>query len=87
MGCSSGSAAALTAGWFLPDLFSRLITYSGTFVAQQADNAPERTKFPLGAWNYHSSMKLIENSKKKPLRISKRLPVCSHLRESPTRPL
>jgi hypothetical protein len=29
----------------------------------------ERTKFPLGAWDYHSSMKLIENSEKKPLRI------------------
>jgi iron(III)-enterobactin esterase len=69
MGCSSGGAAALTAGWFRPDLFRRLITYSGTFVAQQADNAPERTKFPLGAWDYHSSMKLIENSEKKPLRI------------------
>jgi iron(III)-enterobactin esterase len=69
MGCSSGGAAALTAGWFRPDLFRRLITYSGTFVAQQADNAPERTKFPLGAGDYHSSMKLIENSEKKPLRI------------------
>jgi hypothetical protein len=26
MGCSSGGAAALTAGWFRPDLFRRLIT-------------------------------------------------------------
>jgi enterochelin esterase-like enzyme len=69
MGCSSGGAAALTAGWFRPDLFRRLITYSGTFVAQQADNAPERAKFPLGAWEYHSGMKLIETSEKKPLRI------------------
>ncbi|MEO8270896.1 MAG: enterobactin esterase, partial [Aureliella sp.] len=25
--------------------------------------------YPLGAWEYHSSMKLIENSQKKPLRI------------------
>ncbi|HLY76135.1 MAG TPA: alpha/beta hydrolase-fold protein [Planctomycetota bacterium] len=69
MGCSSGGAAALTAGWFRPDLFRRLITYSGTFVAQQADNAPEKAKFPLGAWEYHSGMKLIESSEKKPLRI------------------
>ncbi len=69
MGCSSGGAAALTCGWFRPDLFRRLITYSGTFVAQQADNAPEKAKFPLGAWEYHSSMKLIETSEKKPLRI------------------
>jgi enterochelin esterase-like enzyme len=69
MGCSSGGAAALTIGWFRPDLFRRLITYSGTFVAQQADNAPEKAKFPLGAWEYHSGMKLIEASPKKPLRI------------------
>ncbi len=69
MGCSSGGAAALAMGWFRPDLFRRLITYSGTFVDQQDDDAPEETKYPLGAWEYHSSMKLIENSEKKPLRI------------------
>jgi len=69
MGCSSGGAAALTAGWFRPDLFRRLITYSGTFVDQQDDDAPEEKQYPLGAWEYHSSMKLIENSEKKPLRI------------------
>lgn len=69
MGCSSGGAAALTMGWFRPDLFRRLITYSGTFVDQQDDDAAEEAKYPLGAWEYHSSMKLIENSKKKPLRI------------------
>lgn len=69
MGCSSGGAAALTMGWFRPDLFRRLITYSGTFVDQQDDDAPEEAKYPLGAWEYHSSMKLIANSEKKPLRI------------------
>ena len=69
MGCSSGGAAALTMGWFRPDLFRRLITYSGTFVDQQDDDAPEEAKYPLGAWEYHSSMKLIETSEKKPLRI------------------
>ncbi len=69
MGCSSGGAAALTMGWFRPDLFRRLITYSGTFVDQQDDDAPEEADYPLGAWEYHSSMKLIENSDKKPLRI------------------
>jgi enterochelin esterase-like enzyme len=69
MGCSSGGAAALTMGWFRPDLFRRLITYSGTFVDQQDDDAPEEAAYPLGAWEYHSSMKLIENSDKKPLRI------------------
>ncbi|MFO0925015.1 MAG: alpha/beta hydrolase-fold protein [Pirellulales bacterium] len=69
MGCSSGGAAALSMGWFRPDLFRRLITYSGTFVDQQDDDAPEEAKYPLGAWEYHSSMKLIQNTDKKPLRI------------------
>ncbi len=69
MGGSSGGAAALTMGWFRPDLFRRLITYSGTFVDQQDDDAAEEAKYPLGAWEYHSGMKLIENSEKKPLRI------------------
>lgn len=69
MGCSSGGAAALTIGWFRPDLFRRLITYSGTFVDQQDDDAPEEAEYPLGAWEYHSGKKLIANSEKKPLRI------------------
>ncbi len=68
-GCSSGGAAALTMGWFRPDLFRRLVTYSGTFVDQQDDDAPEEATYPLGAWEYHSSMKLIESSEAKPLRI------------------
>lgn len=69
MGCSSGGAAALSMAWFRPDLFRRVIAYSGTFVDQQDDDAPEEAKFPLGAWEYHLSMKLIETSPKKPLRI------------------
>jgi len=69
MGCSSGGAAALSMGWFRPDLFRRLITYSGTFVDQQDDDAAEEARYPLGAWEYHSSMKLIQSSDKKPLRI------------------
>jgi enterochelin esterase-like enzyme len=69
MGCSSGGAAALTMGWFRPDLFRRIIAYSGTFVDQQDDDAPEEAKYPYGAWEYHSSMKLIESGEKKPLRI------------------
>ncbi len=69
LGCSSGAAAALTMGWFRPDLFRRLIAYSGTFVAQQDDDAPEQAKYPFGAWEYHSEMKLIQHSEKKPLRI------------------
>ena len=80
MGCSSGGAAAMTMGWFRPDLFRRLIAYSGTFVDQQDDDAAEEAKFPLGAWEYHSGMKLIENSEKKPLRIF------THVSENDLRP-
>ena len=69
MGCSSGGAAALTMGWFRPDLFRRLITYSGTFVDQQDEQAAEEKAYPLGAWEYHSGQKLIERGEKKPLRI------------------
>jgi len=69
MGCSSGGAAALTMAWFRPDLFRRVIAYSGTFVDQQDDDAPEEQKYPYGAWEYHSSLKLIQNGEKKPLRI------------------
>jgi enterochelin esterase-like enzyme len=69
MGCSSGGAAAMTMAWFRPDLFRRVIAYSGTFVDQQDDDAPEEAKFALGAWEYHSSMKLIANSPQKPLRL------------------
>src|SRR5438067_4021588 len=80
MGCSSGGAAALTMGWFRPDLFRRLIAYSGTFVDQQDDDAAEEAKYPLGAWEYHSGMKLIETSEKKPLRIF------THVSENDLRP-
>ena len=69
LGCSSGGAAVLTMGWFRPDLFNRLITYSGTFVDQQDDDAPEEAMFPLGAWDYHSDLELIKNTTPKPLRI------------------
>lgn len=69
IGCSSGGAAALTMAWFRPDLFRRVIAYSGTFVDQQDDDAPEEAKYPLGAWEYHSGLKLIETSELKPLRI------------------
>ena len=80
MGCSSGGAAALTMGWFRPDLFRRVIAYSGTFVAQQDEDSPETAKYPLGAWEYHSGMRLIENSEMKPLRIF------THVSEKDIRP-
>jgi enterochelin esterase family protein len=80
MGCSSGGAAALTMGWFRPDLFRRLAAYSGTFVAQQDEDGPEARQYPFGAWEYHSGMKLIENSERKPLRIF------THVSENDLRP-
>ncbi len=68
-GCSSGAAAAYTMAWFRPDLFRRVITYSGTFVAQQDNGQPEAVAYPLGAWEYHSSKQLIANAAVKPLRV------------------
>ena len=66
MGCSSCGAAALSMGWCRPDLFRRLLACSGTFVDQQDDDdAPEEAAYPLDAWEYHSGLKLIENSEKK----------------------
>jgi len=64
MGGSSGGAAAFTMGWFHPELYHRILTYSGTFVNQQSPLDPE---FPHGAWEYHDH--LIAQSARKPLRI------------------
>jgi enterochelin esterase-like enzyme len=69
MGCSSGGAAALTMGWFRPDLFHRIITYSGTFVAQQNATQVEAKTYPDGAWDYHSDLSLIMNNPRKDLRV------------------
>lgn len=64
MGGSSGGAAAFTMAWFRPDLYRRVLTYSGTYVDQQSPPNPES---PHGAWEYHEH--LIPQSEKKPLRI------------------
>ena len=64
MGGSSGAAAALTMAWYRPDLYRRVLSYSGTFVNQQY---PEDPKTLHGAWEYHDS--LIPKTDKKPLRI------------------
>jgi enterochelin esterase family protein len=63
LGCSSGGAAAFTMAWFRPDLFSRVIAYSATLVAQQDPKAPETAMYPHGAWDYHSDLELIKNDK------------------------
>ncbi|HKD05932.1 MAG TPA: alpha/beta hydrolase-fold protein [Bryobacteraceae bacterium] len=64
MGGSSGGSAALIMAWYHPELYHRVLTYSGTYVNQQWPWNPET---PGGAWDFHR--KLIPNSAKKPIRI------------------
>jgi enterochelin esterase family protein len=64
MGCSSGAAAALSMAWYHPELYHRVMSYSGTFVNQQW---PPSAETPHGAWEYHE--RLIPNAPRKPLRI------------------
>ena len=64
MGCSSGAAAALTMAWYHPELYHRVLSYSGTYVNQQW---PPNAETPHGAWEYHE--RLIPNSAAKPIRI------------------
>ena len=64
MGCSSGASAALSMAWYRPDLYHRVLSYSGTFVNQQW---PPSADTPHGAWEYHE--RLIPQSPRKPLRI------------------
>ena len=64
MGTSSGGAAALTMAWYHPELYHRVITYSGTYVNQQWPFDPET---PGGAWDFHA--KLIPQSAPKPIRL------------------
>jgi enterochelin esterase family protein len=64
MGCSSGGSAALIMAWYHPELYHRVLTYSGTFVNQQW---PHSAETPHGAWGIHES--IIPNSLRKPLRL------------------
>jgi hypothetical protein len=64
MGCSSGGSAALIMAWYRPDLYHRVLTYSGTFVNQQW---PPSAETPGGAWEFHR--RLIPNSPAKPIRL------------------
>jgi len=61
-GVSSGAAAALTMAWLHPNLYRRVVSYSGTFVALQRNATA-----PNGAWDFHQTF--IPNSARKPLRI------------------
>ena len=64
MGYSSGGACALIMAWYHPELYHRVLTYSGTFVNQQWPHNPQT---PHGAWAFHEH--LISDSPRKPLRV------------------
>ncbi len=64
MGGSSGAAAAFTMAWYHPELYHKVLSYSGTFVNQAW---PPDPKTPRGAWEYHDH--LIAKAAKKPIRI------------------
>jgi len=64
MGGSSGGSAAFSMAWYHPELYHRVLTYSGTYVNQQSPLNPET---PHGAWEYHEH--LVPNSPVKPIRL------------------
>ncbi len=64
MGGSSGAACAFTMAWYHPDLYHRVLSYSGTYVNQQW---PPSGASLHGAWEYHATF--IPASKPKPIRI------------------
>src|SRR5205809_1559725 len=64
MGASSGGSCALSMAWYHPELYHRVLTYSGTFVNQQWPYNPQT---PHGAWEFHEH--LIPDSPAKPIRI------------------
>jgi enterochelin esterase family protein len=64
MGGSSGGSCALIMAWYHPELYHRVLTYSGTYVNQQWPPNPET---PHGAWEFHD--RLIPDSPVKPIRL------------------
>ena len=64
MGGSSGGSCALIMAWYHPELYHRVLTYSGTSVNQQWPSNPQT---PHGAWQFHEH--LIPASPAKPIRI------------------
>jgi iron(III)-enterobactin esterase len=64
MGASSGGSCALIMAWYHPELYHRVLTYSGTFVNQQWPYNPQA---PHGAWEFHEHF--IPQSPPKPIRI------------------
>ena len=64
MGGSSGAACAIAMAWFHPELYKKVLSYSGTFVNQAR---PSTELAPRGAWEYHATF--IPSTEKKPIRI------------------
>ncbi len=64
MGGSSGGSCALIMAWYHPELYHRVLTYSGTYINQQW---PWNSETPHGAWGFHDT--LIPNTPAKPIRI------------------
>lgn len=64
MGNSSGGAAALIMAWYHPELYHRVLAYSGTWINQQWPSNPQT---PHGAWAFPEH--LIADSPRKPIRI------------------
>jgi len=64
MGGSSGGSCALIMAWYHPELYHRVLTYSGTYVNQQWPANPET---PHGAWEFHEH--IIPSSPVKPIRL------------------
>jgi hypothetical protein len=64
MGGSSGGSCALIMAWYHPELYHRVLTYSGTYVNQQW---PPNPATPHGAWGFHEH--LIPENPAKPIRI------------------
>ena len=62
LGGSSGGVCAFTMAWFHPELYRRVLSYSGTFVGLKRDDSA-----PHGAWEYHENF--ISKSPAKPLRV------------------
>ena len=63
-GGSSGGSCALIMAWYHPELYHRVLTYSGTYVNQQWPSNPQS---PHGAWEFHEH--LIPSTPRKPLRL------------------
>jgi enterochelin esterase-like enzyme len=64
MGGSSGGSCALIMAWYHPELYHRVLTYSGTYINQQW---PYNSETPHGAWEFHEH--LIPASPIKPIRL------------------